>query len=370
MNNKDLIDNDLVKLLKNFSLTEFKIFILLLSNLQLQKEKDSLCILNMKSIYSIFKENSITNFNNQTYIKNTLTNLIKNCILSRGNIRNKIVIAPLITNIIFDENKCFITINQCWFKELLLLSNYFSTLELFHFLKFNSTHSLELYFNSKYFLGTQDECDVELSTKELKDIFGLEKDMFVYKGHFLRTTFEKRCLNGSIIEINHKTDIFITMEKVKSGIKIRGYKFNIKRKVNNMNTLFGTKKDTKPKKELSKSQQLFSGAKSLMITNNFSEEVIDSFIKYLAVYVKNRGLIDEIILNRMIKSLINLRDIEGYEDWALLESIDNSRGKIWGSFYPIINYENKNFIHFEQERHELNEEQKKQLEDPSRKKIF
>ena len=370
MNSKDLVDNDLIKLIKNFSLVEFKIFVLILSNLQLQEEKNSLCILNMKSIYSIFKENSISNFNNQSYIKNTLINLVKNGILSRGDIRNKVVIAPLISSIVFNENKCFINISEYWFKELLLLSNYFSTIELLHFLKFNSSHSLELYFNTKYFLGSQDECDIELTTKELKDIFGLDKDMFVYKGHFLRTTFENRCLNVALVEINQKTDVFITMKKVKVGSRVKEYKFNIKRKVIKMNTLFGTKKDVKPKKEVSKSQQLFSGAKSIMLKNNFSENVINSFIKYLAVYVKNRGLVDETILNRMISSLINLRDVEGYADWALLESIDNSRGKIWGSFYPIINYENKNFIHFEQEKHELTEEQKKHLNDPNRKKIF
>lgn len=96
--------------------------------------------------------------------------------------------------------------------------------------------------------------------------------------------------------------------------------------------------------EKKKSKNIFAYAKETIIEKGFSDKVVSEYMNYLSSYTANRGLKTRKNIDSMINSLVNLRDIEKYEEWALIESIQNSKGKNYGSFYTISNYENKNFI--------------------------
>lgn len=107
------------------------------------------------------------------------------------------------------------------------LASHYTQLELDSIVQFDSKYSLILY---KYLSSWKDgnwEHYRYLTTKQLKDLFGLEENDYMRKnGTFDRYNFEKRTIDTAIDEINAKVpNILIDYSKKKRGNRIQAYIF-------------------------------------------------------------------------------------------------------------------------------------------------
>lgn len=101
----------------------------------------------------------------------------------------------------------------------------------------NDIYSFKSDFSYRLFMELRNNYDTRYlhnvriySTKQTKDIFGLEKDDYMRKdGTFNRSMFEKKVINRAITEINAGDMIQIlhpAAQKNKSGGKVSGYRFD------------------------------------------------------------------------------------------------------------------------------------------------
>ena len=96
---------------------------------------------------------------------------------------------------------------------------------------FDSKFSMMLYQNllkDKWKLTNQDFLGIDYSTRQLKMMFGLDKDVYVNKnGNFNRTLFERKTVNRAVKEINEKSKCInnLSYRKVKKGNRVQYYLF-------------------------------------------------------------------------------------------------------------------------------------------------
>lgn len=118
-----------------------------------------------------------------------------------------------------------VKLNDMFMPYIQELVNHYTKLSLDSIVQFDSKYSLDLY---KYLSSWKDKDWDQfryLSTKQLKDLFGLTKDDYVYNGKFNRTRFEQRTLDVAIEEINRKTDLGVAYHKHKKGNRVQAYVF-------------------------------------------------------------------------------------------------------------------------------------------------
>lgn len=114
------------------------------------------------------------------------------------------------------------------------LAGHYTAMKLDSIIQFDSKYSLDLYkYLSSWQKGTKENDDYHqmryMSTKELKELFGLGKDAYVRKtGKFDRYTFEQRTVEVAVREINEKVpSIRVGWDKIKQGNRIKSYWFEI-----------------------------------------------------------------------------------------------------------------------------------------------
>ena len=117
-------------------------------------------------------------------------------------------------------------INPDFMPYLEQLGNFYAKLELDSIVQFQSKFSLALY---KYMMSWNNQnYDNEryLTTKELKELFGLKEDDYVSNGKFMRNGFEKKTIDVAINEINNKVQgLFVGYTKIKKNGRILAYSF-------------------------------------------------------------------------------------------------------------------------------------------------
>lgn len=111
----------------------------------------------------------------------------------------------------------------------------YTKIELSSILKLKSKHSLTLY---KFICSwTDDNKKINkryITTKDLKDLFGLNSNDYVCNEKFRRYDFERETINIAIREINFKTNISIEFKKNKKGNRVLNYEFIWIKKVNSV----------------------------------------------------------------------------------------------------------------------------------------
>ena len=96
---------------------------------------------------------------------------------------------------------------------------------------FDSKFSMMLYQNllkDKWKLKNPDFLGIDYSTRQLKMMFGLDKEVYVNKnGNFNRTLFERKTVNRAVKEINEKSKCIqkLRYEKVTKGNRVQYYLF-------------------------------------------------------------------------------------------------------------------------------------------------
>lgn len=163
----------------------------------------------------------------------------------------------------FNQEEYFeVSLNSKFMPYIEQLVNHYTKLNLDSVVAFNSKHALTLY---KWLCSWTDENKKinqrYLTTKELKELFGLSIDDYVYKGKFHRKLFETRTVYSSIKEINKKTNIIVSFKKRKKGNKVQNYEFNWTQKEK-------THLDNHTKQNANKSQSLNDKKTQLLLDFN------------------------------------------------------------------------------------------------------
>lgn len=119
-----------------------------------------------------------------------------------------------------------VKLNDMFMPYIQELVNHYTKLSLESIVQFDSKYSLDLY---KYLSSWKDKDWDQyryLSTKQLKDLFGLNKEAYVRaNGKFDRYSFERKTVDVAIAEINKKTDMGVAYTKHKKGNRVQAYIF-------------------------------------------------------------------------------------------------------------------------------------------------
>lgn len=106
------------------------------------------------------------------------------------------------------------------------LKEHYTKVDLNTVCAFKSKHALTLYkFLCSWTNESKNENKRYLTTKDLKELFGLSKEAYVQNGKFKRYLFEKRTIDVSIKEINQYSNLNINYDKNYESGKVKKYEF-------------------------------------------------------------------------------------------------------------------------------------------------
>ena len=104
------------------------------------------------------------------------------------------------------------------------MKNFYTRLELDSIVQFDSKFSLTLYKYLSSWRTDHYHRMLIMTTKELKDLFGLSKDDYMSNGKFDRFNFERYTLDTAVKEINGKVPWWsVSWKKIKKGNRVTGY---------------------------------------------------------------------------------------------------------------------------------------------------
>lgn len=130
----------------------------------------------------------------------------------------------LISAVRTTKRKVYVTIAEKYIPLLIELAPGFTRLLSDDAISFKSKFSMLLY---QQLMRWSHKGVFGATTKELKDLFGMTKDDYVYNGKFNRQMFEQRTIDVAIQDINEKSKCInnLRYEKKKKGNRIQGYVF-------------------------------------------------------------------------------------------------------------------------------------------------
>jgi len=124
------------------------------------------------------------------------------------------------------ESYFFVKLNPDFMPYLEQLVRDYTKVNLDSVLKLKSKHSLTLY---KWLCSWTDESKKinqrYITTKDLKELFGLSIDDYAYNGKFRRFDFERETIKKAINEINKISNINVFFKKIKENGKVKNYEF-------------------------------------------------------------------------------------------------------------------------------------------------
>lgn len=237
--------NDLIKSVADMRKTSMKIFELAVGSLDSPKAQQRQVTIKKNIIFDILgqKGNSRNN-----HLRDALKDLQHNAVFhlmpSKENGKKEVLISP-ISKIEWSEDEDYISLY--FTPEILpyitLLKKNFTQYKLEYIANMESKHSIVLYkmfsmyynqYNYYRNKGNRRQDQVEkfrnpkLSIKELREQTGTT-DKYVKRFG----DFKSKVLDRAINEINAKTDLNVTYEKIRSGRRISDIQFHIKKKATN-----------------------------------------------------------------------------------------------------------------------------------------
>ncbi|WP_290907240.1 replication initiation protein [Eubacterium sp.] len=130
----------------------------------------------------------------------------------------------LISAIRTTKRKVYVTIADKYIPLLIELAPGFTRLLSDDAISFKSKFSMLLY---QQLMRWSHKGVFGATTKELKELFGMTKDDYVYKGAFNRALFERKSIDVAVQDINEKSKCInnLRYEKKKKGNRVQGYVF-------------------------------------------------------------------------------------------------------------------------------------------------
>ncbi len=135
---------------------------------------------------------------------------------------------------IWNQQEIEVTLNKELYLFFEKLYKNFTVFELTNVTKFKSRYAIILYMNlcshMDHSKGRKDplsETVWRYTTRQLKELFDLSKEDYVYNRRFNRALFEKYVVERAVNEINKSNSgIFIRWRKIKDGKRVRFYEFH------------------------------------------------------------------------------------------------------------------------------------------------
>ncbi|MBP1525587.1 MAG: replication initiation protein [Spiroplasma ixodetis] len=230
--------NELARKNNQFTLEEEKVLHLIFSQIKPFEKNPTTFKIEKKEFFR--KLNLVDNNKYKRYEKIILELISKTLTkIERKDTDSKLIGVVICNAEWFNKEPFFeVDINPKFMPYIEQLINHYTKVSLDSLLNLKSKHSLSLY---KWLCSWTDENKKinqrYLTTKELKELFGLSIDDYVYKGKFNRADFERYTLKKIEKEINAKTSLIFSYKKNKIGNKIQNYEFTWtqKEKTNNEN---------------------------------------------------------------------------------------------------------------------------------------
>lgn len=124
------------------------------------------------------------------------------------------------------KRKVYVRVDDAYVPLLIELAPSFTRLLSDDAIKFKSKYSMLLYQNLMR-LNNKGRDGIDWSTRELKEMFGLGKDDYVFRGIFARAKFEQKTIDVAVKEINELSKCISNLryEKQKLGNRVQCYMF-------------------------------------------------------------------------------------------------------------------------------------------------
>ena len=229
LSGKYAMANDFLRLPKEMDVQSLKVLGLILSKLDFKSDnRNEFGVVEVRCTLNEIVKSCNGTTNNYTYYRDVIKNLIKSSYVE-GTIDGVDIMGYTIPRVKGYENTTFeFTIFSDFLPYFQLLHERYTIIELEYTKQFKSRFSYILYMN---LLSWCDSKDTEYyhfyTTKQLKDMFGLEKTDYVDKyGKFKRTLFEKYTIIKAVEEIHQHTTMRIEFKKNYNGSKVANYQFN------------------------------------------------------------------------------------------------------------------------------------------------
>lgn len=213
------MDNTLVNKATKFTVEEQRLFYIVLASIKPDQigdevEIDKKAMMNMLG----FKSHDY-----YSRIRNMFKKLILNSYIEFGD-DEIFEDGVLFSSVRTTRKKVYVTVAQKYIPLLIQLQPGFTRLLSDDAISFKSKFSMLLYqqlmrWNHKGIFGA--------TTRELKNLFGMTKDDYVYNGKFNRQMFEQRTIDVAVQDINEKSKCISNLryEKKKKGNRVQGYVF-------------------------------------------------------------------------------------------------------------------------------------------------
>ena len=130
----------------------------------------------------------------------------------------------LISAVRTTKKKVYVTIADKYIPLLIELAPGFTRLLSDDAISFKSKFSMLIY---QQLMRWSHKGVFGATTKELKELFGMTKDDYVYNGAFNRALFERKSIDVAVQDINEKSKCISNLryEKKKKGNRVQGYVF-------------------------------------------------------------------------------------------------------------------------------------------------
>lgn len=240
--------NELARKYSKLTLEEQKVLHLIFSQIKPDEKNPTVFKLNKLDFFNKLELESEDRYNRY---RKLIQGLIKKSYFEIKDIKGNETIGVVIHKAKWYKNEPYFEIfldeDFMPYLEQLVKIGYYTKVNLNSVLKLKSKHSLTLY---KWLCSWTDESKSQsqryIITKDLKELFGLSIDDYVYNGKFNRAHFERKTIKPAIGEIILKTDLAVSFKKNKKGNFVQNYEFTWTQKEEN------SKKDKKTKLILNK----------------------------------------------------------------------------------------------------------------------
>jgi len=223
--------NQIARMRTKFTLEEEKVIHVIFSKLKAFEKNPTTVTLDKRDLFRVLGISGDSKYKTYRKIfKGIIQKSYMEILDKDGNMSQGIVITGIKWNT--KKHKIEVFLNDLFMPYISELVSNFTMVELENIVDFKSKYSLIVYRwlcswanNSTNF----SENARYISTKNLKELFGLDEQDYVYKGKFNRALFEKHTIDNAVLEINAKTDLKVEYKKIKQGNRVKAYAFHFVR---------------------------------------------------------------------------------------------------------------------------------------------
>lgn len=214
------MDNTLARKSTKFTVDEQRLFYITLASIRPDQKGNEIEIDKKATIDML----GLTSRDVYSRIRPMFVKLMRNSMISFTESEEIWQDGFLFTKVRTTKKKIYVSVDQEYIPLLIKLQPGFTRLLSDDAISFKSKFSMLLY---QQLMRWSHKGVFGATTKELKELFGMTKDDYVYKGAFNRALFERKSIDVAVQDINEKSKCInnLRYEKKKKGNRVQGYVF-------------------------------------------------------------------------------------------------------------------------------------------------